>query len=350
MKLNKLNAAKLDKCYSIAPLFYNGSRHILTAAEKKGTCLLFDEYGNLEETLEYGEGGTMTMVQIPGSNGWFLATHKFYSPNDSKKAELILVRPFGKNDWRKQTVASLPFVHRFDIVSRSGVDYLIACTLKTGHDFQDDWTKPGQVLVCELPEEIGHYNEENPLIFKPILTGLFKNHGYCRMKENGERFSVIGTDNGIFQIKPPLEKGGDWEITKLLDAPASDMAFADFDSDGQQEMIVISPFHGDDVKIYKLENGIYEPVYVHEEKLEFSHSIFAGMVYGKTFAIIGHRKGTRDLIEFYYEPSSKTYQTRILDHNIGSANVFHYQRGDKDCLVSANRETDEAAFYEFEIE
>ena len=81
----------------------------------------------------------MTMVQIPGSNGEFLATHKFYSPNDSKEAKIILASPKGKNDWAVKTIADLPFVHRFDILTRGGVNYIVACALKSGHEFKDDW-------------------------------------------------------------------------------------------------------------------------------------------------------------------------------------------------------------------
>lgn len=46
------------------------------------------------------------MVQVPGSDGQFLATHKFYSPNDSKEAKIILAYP-EDGEWKVRTLAEL---------------------------------------------------------------------------------------------------------------------------------------------------------------------------------------------------------------------------------------------------
>ena len=258
MKVNKIKTHELEKCYSICPLVYNGTEHMLVAAEKVNKCLLFDLDGNLEETVWDEPGGVMTMVQIPGSNGEFLATHKFYSPNDSKEAKIILASPKGKNDWVVKTIVDLPFVHRFDILTRGGVNYIIACALKSGHEFKDDWSMPGKVWVGELPNDLSDINENNQIKLVPLKEDLLKNHGYCRVEKDGVMSGIVGTENGIFKVTPPAEKGGEWTVETLTEDPASDMTFADFDGDGEDEMLVMTPFHGDTIKIYKKADGKYE--------------------------------------------------------------------------------------------
>ena len=345
MKIEKKVISNLTKCYSIAPLHYQEKDHILVAAEKVDKCLLFDTEGNQEDVVWEEPGGVMTMVQDPGTDGQFLATHKFYSPNDSKEAKIVKVTPIEKGNWEVKTLVDLPFVHRFDILERNGVRYLIACALKSDHEYKDDWRFPGKVYAAVLPEDLSGFDEDHQLELKVIKDGMLKNHGYYKVEDEGVQTSVISCDGGVFQFIPPIEPDGEWEIRTLTTDAASDAVLVDFDEDGEKELAAIAPFHGDKVRFYKKVDGAFKLVYEFGESRNFLHSIYGGLLCGKPALITGHRKEERDLMAFTYNKEKASYEMEYIDRDCGSANVYHYVKDGKDMLVSTNREIDEVALY-----
>lgn len=376
MKAEKKVVYGMEKCYSIAPLFYRGKQHMLVAAEKTDDCIMMDMEGNYEETVWKGPSGTMSMVQVPDTDGWFLATREFYSPNDSKQARIVLCRPDSEGNWVTSVVKYLPHVHRFGILGSGKKHYLIAATLCSGRDYKDDWSYPGMVYACELPEDLTVYSEDNQLEMKVLKQGLLKNHGYYQGSVNGVTCAVIGAGQGIFQFVPPCEGQEDWEISQLSDLPASDMTFADLDGDGFDEMITIEPFHGDTISIYRKLGEVYIKVYTYGEKAEFAHAIWAGIICGRPAAVIGHRKGSRKLIMFSYRKdlyenptgdsqlragnqscaakklecaaARSEFEAEVLDTDAGAANVWCYEYRGSTYILAANRESDEIALYKME--
>jgi len=345
MKINKKVISNLDKCYSIAPLYYKGKQHILVAAEKTDKCIMFDINGETEETVWDEPGGVMTMVQVPGTDGQFLATHKFYSPNDSKEAKIIVATSKKEGGWEIRTLAELPHVHRFDILQRNGVKYLIACTLKSGHEFKEDWSMPGKVYAAVLPDDLSVYNQDNQLQLTVVKDGMLKNHGYYKVVEDGVETSVISSEQGVFQFFPPETATGEWKIEQLLDTPSSDAVLVDLDGDGEKELVVLAPFHGASISIYHKKNGSYEKVYDYPEPAEFTHAIWGGILGGRPAAVVGHRQGCRNLIAFTYNKEKGSYETENIDENCGPANIYHYVNEGKDIFIATNREINEVAMY-----
>lgn len=342
MKIEKKIMGTLTKCYSIAPLHYRQKDHILVAAEKQDACIMFDLEGNQEEVVWEGPGGVMTMVQVPGTDGQFLATQKFYSPNDSQNAKIVVATPKREGGWEVQTLVELPFVHRFDILERGGVRYLIACTLKSGHRHKDDWSIPGKVYAAVLPDDLGRFNEKHQLELEVIQDGMTKNHGCYRAEEQGVTTVLISAEQGVFQFVPPESPERKWEVRWLLSEPASDAVLEDLDGDGERELIIISGFHGGEVHIFKQIDDRYQPVYCYPDA-EFAHAVYGGEFCGKKAVVIGHRKGSRDLLAFTWNGSE--YVVHKLDRDCGPANVCHYIYNGKDVLVSTNREINEIAMY-----
>ena len=146
LEFSKKVIAHIEKCYSICPIKIKGVQGFLIATEKEGGCFFFNLEGELVEQIWSEPGGVMSLVPVPGHPGQFLSTQEFYSPNDSQNARIILATP-GETGWEIKTLARLPFVHRFDILSTPGHDYLFGCTLKSDHNFKDDWTHPGKSML-----------------------------------------------------------------------------------------------------------------------------------------------------------------------------------------------------------
>lgn len=248
--------------------------------------------------------------------------------------------PLPLTDFR--TLCKLPFVHRFGLLKRDGNTYIVAASLKSDHQFKDDWTCPGRIWVGQLPENLEEISEEKPLALTPLVSGLLRNHGFFKYEENGCDVCLVGTENGIYKVTPPAAEG-QWKADCILDVAASDMLLADFDGDGEKEMLVLAPFHGEQLAVYKCLEGRWEKVYDAPQPLEFLHALAPGKLAGRDVAVIGHRKADRELILVSWGEGG--YRLDVLDHDVGPANVLCREDGRDLWILSANRETDEVAMY-----
>ena len=367
MIIQKKKISDLTLCYWVTTLQHQGRRCLLAASEKAYPAQLFDENGNYIENVWDEPGGTMTAVALPGTESAFLATHRMYSPDDCRNASIVLCR-YEDHLWTVRTLAELPGVHRFDILTRNGVNYLIACTIKSDYEHDDDWRFPGKVWACALPDALCtapgepiDLPEDYRLPLAPIREGLLKNHGYSRSDEDGVLVGIVTSEEGVFRFTPPAAPDGAWTVEQLLEEPTSDALFIDLDGDGVREMLTLSPFHGDTLKVFALCGGRYEQVWEYEKKLPFAHAICAAEgtpaasgaasdpanaayeTLPAHFAVIGHRQGDRDLLAVYHRDGR--YAVEVLDHDVGPANAVSFRLEGKTRILAANRETNEVAYY-----
>lgn len=349
MKIEKRVVSNLNKCYAMSRLTFNGQPCFLVGAEKHDPCYLFSEDGTQLDTVWTEPGGVMTMVPVPGRENAFLSTHKFYSPNDSKEAKIVIAEK-DEDGWNIRTLVDAPFVHRFGVLSRNGVNYLLVCCLKTGHDYKEDWRMAGACYAAVLPEDLSSYNENNQLKLAPVKIGMLKNHGYSQIRVDDYDAAVVGCEEGAFLFVPPVAAGDKWEVKQLLSVPTSDAVLVDFDGDGKKELGVISPFHGASLTIYHLDvHGNYVPQWKFsrpEKETDMLHATWACDLLGKPTWIVGWRKGTRDTIAITWDAEAGDYKTEYIDRTTGAANAMHFVNSEgKDVVVCTNREIDEVAMY-----
>ena len=255
-------------------------------------------------------------------------------------------KPEGR--WDMRTLTPLPHVHRFDILTRNGVNWLLACTVKSGQDKPEgDWSYPGKVYAAVLPEDLSAFDRDHPLKLRVIKDGLHRNHGYTRCMRDGIPAGLIAADEGVFRMTPPETPEGEWQIEQILDQPTSDALLLDLDGDGMEELCTLSPFHGERVAVWHQGENGYVPVWTLPEDAPFSHAICGGMIAGVPTFVTGHRAGKKNLVAIRYDRAAGDYTVTVLDEGRGPANVMYYvnQEG-TDVLIAANRETDEVAMYE----
>lgn len=314
----------------------------MVGAEKKDPSYLFGQDGTLRSQVLPAPGGVMTMEPVPGTDGEFLTTREFYSPNDGKNAR-IQWGAFRDGQWRARTLVDIPMVHRFGILCRDGCQYLLVCTIKNDYEGRDDWRQPGAVYAAMLPKDLESCHETGRLRLYPIAAGLWKNHGFCKCVQNGVETALVGSEEGLFQFVPPAHAGEAWEIKQLLTDSCSDAVMADFDGDGRLEIGSISPFHGDKLRIYKEDDaGSYAPIWEMPYPMEMLHATYLGSRKGKPVWFVGCRKGVRETIALYYDGGTGTYRADVLDGEAGAANALQL---DEDTLVCTNHTTGEVVMY-----
>lgn len=352
MRVEKKVIAHLDKCYAASEITVEGKRCFLAAAEKVGPCYLFSEDGECLEKIWDEPGGVMTMEPVPGTDAQFLATHKFYGPNNSAEAKIVIVTRRGKDDWNVRTLCEAPFVHRFGIFHRAGVNYLLVCCLKSGHSYDGDWRYPGACYAAELPADLSAFGDGNLLSLTLVQDNLLRNHGFSKTVWGGHEAAVVGCEQGTFLMEPPRVRGDEWTVTNLLPVPSSDSVLIDLDGDGKPELGLLSPFHGSSLTIWHLdEYDNYVPQWkysVPEKETEMLHATWADTILRKPTWLVGWRQGSRCAIAITWDAEAGNYRTEYFDTAAGMANAMHFVRSDgRDIVIGTNREIDELAYYEF---
>ena len=349
MNFTKRKLAELNKCYSIAALDWPEKGCFLVASEKEDACYLFSEAGEFLDTVWTSPGGVMSMEQLPGGRGDFLAVQKFYGPDDAEDARIVLAWPEA-GAWRVRPLFSAPFAHRIGLLRRGGDLWLLVCCLKSACAYPGDWSSPGACYALLLPEDPSALRVSPEPEPRRVGPALLQNHGFCKLRRDGYDAGLIGSQEGTFLYTPPEAPGGDWGIEKLCAVPSSDSVLLDLDGDGEEELGCLSPFHGSSLCIYHRDGfGSFVPRWKYpapERDCAFLHATWPCVLGGKPAWLVGWRGGTQGMVCISWDQELGDYRTDTVDLPAGSANVMHYVNSSgQDVIVAANRERDEVAMY-----
>jgi len=342
MKIKKIILDEMYRAYSTGHVTIDGVLHLIVASEAiDGKCYAY--YGeNFENKKVVWEkaGGTMSIVEIPHSNGQFLAVQEFFPGFNGKTTKVVHVKPT-KDGFEVSDFVNLPYLHRFDLIEVNGVIHFIGATLCSSKTEREDWSDPGKVYVGILPKDLS-----KGMDLKIIYENLTHNHGYYQSTYQGKKAGYVTTDEGVFAFIAPLDENGSWEVHHLIDRQVSDVALIDIDQDGKLEILSIEPFHGNDIYIYhENDQQKYEEVLHLDRELEFAHAICGTTILGQPAFVCGIRRLNKELFYLTYNHDTKAYDTHLIDEGCGPANIVVINQEDQDIILAANNTIHEAAVY-----
>jgi hypothetical protein len=340
MRIEKIVLDRMERCYAASSLTVDGRLYAVLASESiGGPCYAYTGEGFTEKEVIWEKaGGTMSLLQIPGSNGEFIAVQHFFPGFQSAGAKLVRGRRTGQGVWETRDLVPLPYIHRFDLFTVGYDLYILAATLCGSKRDREDWSDPGAVYVGRLPSRI-----EAGVQFTPVLEHLTKNHGYCRGRWEGEDAAFVTSEEGIFVLLPPKTGGAPWKTIRLLNRPVGDVALCDLDGDGVDELVTIEPFHGNQFVVNKKQEGRYGIVYRYPGELDFAHAVVGCTLRGKPAVIGGVRRKNCEL--FILTCKAGRYEAEVVEQGIGPSNVAVVNGKDRDIIISANHTQNQAAVY-----
>lgn len=339
MKIEKIKLDDVKRCYCASNIFMNNENHILYASEDPNVvCEMFSGKDFEKKEIVWNEpGGCMSIIPIPGKEGEFLAVQEFYLKVSPSLAKIVWGK-YTDNGWEVKDVLHMPYIHRFDIYNKNGVNYFIGATIATTKQDKNDWSVPGRIYTGVLPE-----NPSEGIELSILCDGLFRNHGYWHAKEHGEDVGYFGSDQGIMRVTAPDGVDGTWTCEKIMDGHIGEIATIDIDNDGEDEIMTIEEFHGDTIKIYKKKDGKYEEVYRYDNKIDFAHTLVGAKLAGVNTFLAGVRREEAEI--FYVQFVDGKFVTTVVEKGVGPANLCVVNEVDRDLIVAANHTKNEAAVY-----
>lgn len=343
MNFQKMVLGEIEKCYATLGLEIAGQPHLFFAGEGEGSLHVFSgENFQNRETIWLGGGGVMSIAPIPGKEGWLLVSRGFYSMVESGQSTIEIVR-YKNGSFTHEPIAELPYLHRFGLlVAADGTRWVLAASIAGYKKDKQDWEHPGHLYVCALPANL---EESFRLEWTQLPGNFFINHGFCHIPAAKGDTAYVSSRDGVFRLLPPAAANGAWQVQQLMDLPVSDIAVADFDGDGEEEIAAILPFHGNRFKVFKKQGKRYEEIYEYPALNDFYHTVVAATLGGRSVVVGGARKEKAQLFILLWNEERKTFDAQVLDEGAGPSNAAVLNTGKQDYLLVANRMVFEAAVY-----
>ena len=338
--IKKYELSELLRSYATRAFEVDNGVSLFYASEEAGyPCYEFFGKDFCEKRIVWESGGgCMSIIPVPHKKNEFLAILDFYLKVTPSKSRVVWGHK--ENDkWVVQDILHLPYLHRFEIFDINGELHFVGATIADDKKSKDDWSLPGSIYTGVFPKD---FNEG--LTVSKLSSGYYRNHGLSKHIKNDKEVVYISSDYGVIELTPPYE--GEWKIEKILEGKISEIAIGDIDGDGLDEIITIEPFHGDTIKIYKLIDGDYKPIYIYDNPIDFGHALVFCTLEGVPTFLAGIRRLDCELVAF--QCIDGKIEKKLIDTGGGPANIYVYNEVDRDLILSANHTENKAVVYVIE--
>ena len=329
--MKKISLMNIESVYT-ANAFVSGGRTLVGAGSETTPAVYLQDLTTGESSLVADcPGGVMSFVPVPEHEDVYFSVMGLFPGFQGLEAG-IHMHVYSEGKWTTRKVFDLPFAHRCDVVRRDGKNYLFAVSCSRHKDSPADWSRAGDIYVMELDETSCEPGAE-----VLVGSGILRNHG---MLELDGRLDGSGAE-GIFRLELT---DGKWSCVRLFDREVSEFGFVDLDGDGQEELATIEPFHGENLRLYRKEDGVWVEKFCHH--ISFGHGLSCGMLNGKPVVVTGNRRGsfTLDLIRVN-DLSKGDCSVEQIEQEAGPTQTQVLNINGKDCILSANQKRNEVAIY-----
>jgi len=334
--MNKKIILNIESVYTACAFRIGFKYYIGAGSETKPEVFLYELSTGSKSLVNGCPGGVMSFIPVPGKPELFFSVMGLFPPFIGAEAGVFMHRRLA-DKWETQKAFSLPFAHRCEIVTRDDENYLFAASVSKHKADPADWSKPGETHLFRLGDNI-----EAALTSELIDNSLTRNHGMIRTEIDGKDTVCISGKGGIFYFDQ-LD-GDKWVKKQLFDKEVSEFVFIDLDGDGQQELVVIEPFHGQTLNVYKKVENNWELKY--SDSLSFGHGLSCGFIKGEAVIVVGSRRGTFALDQFkVVDLEAGKFTREMIERDAGPTQTQVFSANGNDYILSANQKKNEVALY-----
>lgn len=338
---------RLDGGYALLLDRIAGRDSVFVGSESKGgESRLISLDGDHVVTATKEVGGMMHILPAPGMPGSYVAAMGMYAPFIGQGAAVYMLRAGSgfEDTWNVSKLFDMPFVHRLGFVDVAGRPHMLIATVSVNKENPDDWSKPGELYAVDFQRA----NESGEWSLKRVSAGIFRNHGMWVGPVDGTRSLLVSGAEGMFSVRPDSSAESGFELLPVLEEEISEMVPVDLDGDGQDEFVVIEPFHGHRLRVYKRGvSGAWNVVWETTD-LSFGHGLNVIPCGSRKLVVVGNRRDGKELLGFDFGGLSGSVKRFVFDEGVGPTQIEPFSDG-KDGIarfVSCNQGSGEITRYE----